>query len=168
MLATIALGEVNNLVFGLLVTVVATIDMKARTVEVRIGGTEVQTLGGGHRQETVEFRHPIVIKGIQGPPEGIIVELFGGNAWGNETVGGLILEEPRDQIECLIDKPQTVEHHRLDRLAHGEVSHFRVLVGGLINDVPKAKFVEHASDKAEVVQDLATIGGLVGHHNLLS
>jgi hypothetical protein len=51
----------------------------------------------------------------------------------------------------LIDKPQAIQHHRFDGLTHREVSHFRVLVGRLIEDVANGEFVEHASDKAKVV-----------------
>jgi hypothetical protein len=51
--------------------------------------------------------------------------------------------------------------------ASGEVPHFRVLLGRLIEDVANAECVEHASDKAEVVQDLAPIRGVIGHNNLL-
>jgi hypothetical protein len=67
----------------------------------------------------------------------------------------------------LIDKPQAIEHHGFDRLTYGEVPHCRVLLGRLIEDVAKAEFSEHTSDEAEVVQDLATVWGLVGHDNLL-
>jgi hypothetical protein len=42
-----------------------------------------------------------------------------------------------------------------------------VLLGGLVDDVANTKFVEHARDKAEVVQDLAPVRRLVGHHALL-
>ena len=99
--------------------------------------------------------------------EGIIVELCGGNAGRNASGGGRILAEPRDEGERLIDKPQAIEHHRFDGFTHGEVPHFRVLLGRAIEDVANAEFVEHASDKAEVVQDLATVWRLVGHNNLL-
>jgi hypothetical protein len=62
-----------------------------------------------------------------------------------------MLAEPRDERARLVDQSSAVEPHRVDRLAHGEVAHFRALVGGLIKDVPKAECVEHASDQAEVV-----------------
>jgi hypothetical protein len=35
------------------------------------------------------------------------------------------------------------------------------------DDVTNAEFIEHASDKAEMVQDVATAWALVGHDNLL-
>jgi hypothetical protein len=37
----------------------------------------------------------------------------------------------------------------------------------LVDVVANAEFVEHASDKAEVVQDLAPVRRLVGHNSLL-
>jgi hypothetical protein len=67
----------------------------------------------------------------------------------------------------LIGTPQAIEHHRFDRFTHRKVPQFRVLLGRLVNDAANVKFVEHASHKAEVIQDLATVRGLVGHNNLL-
>ena len=141
--------------------------MKARPVEMGKAGRKAQTLGGRRRYETVEFRYPIVIEGIQGTSEGIIVELSGGNTGRNEEGGGLILQEPGDEGERVIDKPQAIEHHRFDGVTHSEVPHVRVVLGRSIEDVTNAEFVEHASDKAEVVSDLATVCRLVGHNNLL-
>jgi hypothetical protein len=37
----------------------------------------------------------------------------------------------------------------------------------LVDDVANAEFVEYASHKAAVIQDLATVRALVGHHNRL-
>jgi hypothetical protein len=78
-----------------------------------------------------------------------------------------MMEESGDKVERLIDTPQAIEHHRFDGFPHGAVSHLRVLARGLVNDVANAKFVEHASHKAEVIQDLAMVRGLVGHNCLL-
>ena len=78
-----------------------------------------------------------------------------------------MLEEPGDEGERWIDNLQAMEHHRFDGFTPGEVPHFRVVLGRAIDDVAKAAFVEHASDKAEVVQDLATVWRLVGQNNLL-
>ena len=58
----------------------------------------------------------------------------------------------------MVHKAEAIEHHRFDGITGGEVPHFRVLLGGLVNDVANAEFVEHASDEAEVVQDLAAVG----------
>ncbi len=167
MIATLALGDMHNLSFGLLVAVVATIDMKARTVEMGKAGCQAQPLGGGRRDQTVECRHPVVIEGIQGTPQGVIRELFRGNAGRKKAIRGLIVEESGDQIQGVIDKPKPIESHGFDRLTYGEVPHFRVVFGRLIEDVTNAEFIEHASDKAEVVSDLTTGRGLIGHDNLL-
>jgi hypothetical protein len=107
------------------------------------------------------------IEGVQGPTQGVIVELFGDHAGGNQARGGLILKKPGDKVERLIDSPQAIEHHRFDGFPDSEVPHFRILVGGVIEDVANAEFVEHASDKAEVVQDLAAVRGLIRRHHLL-
>jgi hypothetical protein len=77
------------------------------------------------------------------------------------------LEKPGDEVERLINKPQAIEPHRFDGFTHGEVPQFRVLVRGSVDDGAQAAGVEHASHKAEVVQHLATVRGLLGHHNLL-
>jgi hypothetical protein len=106
MISTIALGDVHDLLRRWLVTVIAPIDMKARAVEVHIGWTQVQTLGGSRRDETVEFGHPRVIEGIQGATERIIVELVGSDAGRNEALGGLILKEAGHQVERLIVNPR--------------------------------------------------------------
>jgi len=78
-----------------------------------------------------------------------------------------MVEESGDQVEGLIDTPQAIEHHGFDGFTHGEVAHFRVLLGRLIDDLAHAQFVEHASDKAEVIYDLAMVRGLLRHNHLL-
>jgi hypothetical protein len=83
---------VNDLCLGLLLTVIPSIDVKARAIEMGKGGSQAQSFGGGGRNETVECRHAIVIERIQGTTESIIIELCGGNAGRNEAGGGLILE----------------------------------------------------------------------------
>ena len=77
-----------------------------------------------------------------------------------------MLEEPGDQGERLIDLPQAIQHHRVDRFPHRQVPQVRVVLGRLVNDAANVTFIEHASHKAEVIQDLATVRGLVGHHHL--
>ena len=130
-------------------------------------GRQGQTFGSVSGNEAVELGHSRGIEGIQGPPEGIVIELFRTNAGRNQSRGGLVVKEPGHQVEGLIDKAQSIEHHGLACFTCGQVSHFRVLLGGLIDDVANAEFIEHASDKAEMVQYLATVSGLVGHNNLL-
>src|SRR5262245_47784746 len=89
-----------------------------------------QTRGRCGGNEAVECRHAKVVEGIEGAPEGVIIEMAGLNAWGNEARDGLILEKMGHEVELLVDKPQTVEHHGFDRMAGGYNPHFRVLLGG--------------------------------------
>jgi hypothetical protein len=141
--------------------------MQARTVEVPRGGAKAETVGGGRRNETGEVCNPVGIEGIQGSTQGVISELLGGNAGRNESEGGLILEKPGDEGECLMAKPQAIEPHRFDGFASREVPSFWVLLGGWVEEVAHAEFVAHPSDKTEVVQDLATGWGVGRHNNLL-
>jgi hypothetical protein len=151
MIPAIASGDVHDLFLGYLVAVGAPIDMNARRVEMDKAGGKTQALGSGGRQEAVEFGYPIGIERIQGPASGSIIELLRGHAGRHELVGGLIMKESGDQVERLIDKSQAIAHHGFDGFTHGEVAHFRVLWGRLIDALAYAEFVAHASDKAEVV-----------------
>ena len=151
MISAIALGDVHDVLRGLIVAVIATIDMETGAIEMRKARRQAQALSGCGSKEAVEFRHPIVVERIQSPTEGVIVELCRSHTRRNEPIGGFILEEPGDEVEGLIDKSQPIEHHRFDGLTHREVPQFRVLLGRLIEDIANGEFVEHASDKAEVV-----------------
>ena len=77
MIPAVPLGDVHDLFLGLLVAVVAAIDMKARAIEMGKGGRQPQTLGGGSGNEAVEFGDPIGIERIQRPAQGIIIEMLG-------------------------------------------------------------------------------------------
>jgi len=145
----------------------APIDMKARRVEMAIGGRQAETLGRARCDQAVEVGDAIGVQRIEGAPQGIIVELLGGHARRNEAVGRLILEEHGDQIEGLMDKAQAVEDHGFDGFSYRQVSRLRVLLGGLIQDVANAQFGEHPGDQTSVIQNLALILGLIGHRNLL-
>jgi hypothetical protein len=145
MISTVALGDVHDWFRRWLVAVIAPIDMKARIVKVHIGWAQMQTFSGSRRDETIECCHPIVIEGIQSTTERIIVPLLGGHTGRDESVGGLNLEEPVDQGERLIDKPQAIEHHRVDRFTNHDVPLFRVLLGRLVNNVAHSKFTQVAT-----------------------
>src|ERR1700757_639839 len=54
-------------------------------------------------------------------------------------------------VELLVDKTQTVEHHGFDRMAGGHNTHFRVLLGGPINDFRDAEFFKHARDQTQMI-----------------
>jgi hypothetical protein len=167
MLSTRARGPVNDVCSGWLVAVIAPIDMNARAVEGQRKWTQAPTLGGRRRDETREGCHPIVIQGIHGATERIIVELVGGHAGRDASVGGLMRAEAGAQVARLMDTPQAIQHHRVDRFPHREVPPCGVLWGGLGNHVAKAQGIAHASHKAAMIQTLATVRRLVGPHHLL-
>jgi hypothetical protein len=108
MISAIALGDVHDALRGLIITVIATIDMDTSAIEVRQARRQAQALSGCGSKEAVEFRPPVVVEGIQGPTEGVIVELCGSHPRRNESLGGLMLEEPGDEVEGLIDTPQAI------------------------------------------------------------
>ena len=151
MIPAIPSGDVHDLFLGLLVAVVAPIDMKARAIEMGKVGRKAQTLGRGSGYEAVEFRDPIVVERIQSPPKRVIVEMAGLHSWRDESRDGFVLKKMRDKIELLVDKAQAVEDHRLDCMACGHKTHFRVLPGGLVNDLGDAEFFTHARNKAQVI-----------------
>jgi hypothetical protein len=109
-----------------------------------------QTRGRWGGNEAGECRPPQVVEGIEGAPEGGIVEMAGLNAWGNETCERLRLEKMRDEVELWGEKAQTVEPHGCDRMASGHNPRFRGLLGGSINDFRDAEVFKHARDQPQV------------------
>jgi hypothetical protein len=110
-----------------------------------------QTCGRRGGNEAVEFRHPKVVEGIEGTPEGVIIEMAGLNAWGNEARDRLILEKMGDKVELLVDKAETIKHHGFDRMAGGHNPHFWVLLRRLVDDLGDPEFFKHACNKAQVI-----------------
>ena len=97
------------------------------------------------------FVNKIMERGKKGTAERISVEVVGGHAGGNESGGGLMLEEPGDEVEGVIDKPQAIEHHCFDGFANGQVAHCRVLVCRVVQDLANAEFINHPGDKAQMI-----------------
>ena len=85
MLPTLARGDVHNLFVRRLRAVLPAIDMKTRRIEMAECARQPQTRGRCGGNEAVEFRHPPGVEGIEGAPEGVIIEMTGLNAGGNET-----------------------------------------------------------------------------------
>jgi len=83
--------------------------------------------------------------------------MTGFNAWGYEPRERLILKKMGDEVELLVDEAQAVEDHGFDRMADGDNPHFRVLLGGFVNDLGDAEFFKHACHEAQVIQDLRTV-----------
>ena len=157
MISTLARGDVYDLFVRRLRAVLPAIDMKTRRIEMAARARQPQTRSRGGGNEAVECRHPKVREGIEGAPEGVIIEMAGLNAWGNKARNRLIVEKMGDEGELVMDKTQPVEHHGFDRMAGGHNPHFRVLLGGSINDFSDAEFFKHARDKAKVLQDLRAV-----------
>src|SRR5262249_20263622 len=131
--------------------VIPAIDMATRRIEMAERGRQPQPRGCRGGNEAIEGRHAKIVEGIEDAPEGVIIEMAGLNAWGNEARDGLILEKMGHEVELLVDKTQTVEHHGFDRMAGGYNPHFRVLLGGSINDFSDAEFFKHARDQTQVI-----------------
>jgi hypothetical protein len=151
MIATIALGDVHDLFVWSLSAVIPAIDMETRRIEMTERGRQPQTRGGRGGHEAVECRHPKVVEGIEGAPEGVIIKMAGENAWGNEAREGLILEKMGHEGELLVEKAETIKHHGFDGMTCSHHPHCRVLLGGSINDLGNAEFFKHARDKAQVI-----------------
>ena len=107
MISTLALGDVHDLFVRRLRAVIAAIDMKTRRIEMAERARQPQPRGRRGGNEAVECRHPKVIEGIEGAPEGVIMEMAGLHAWGNEARNRLIVEKMGDEVELLIDKTPT-------------------------------------------------------------
>ena len=167
LIPTIATRDVHDLFVRGLVAVVAPVHMEAGRIERRTCGGEAQPWGGGRCYQALECGHTVCIERLQGTPHGVIMELCRDNTGRNAARGGRIVEESRDEGARVIDTPQAIAHQRFDGCTSREIPHCRVLLGRSIKDLPNAECVAHASDKAAVVQDLATVYRVVGHDHLL-
>ena len=119
MLPTLALGDGHNLFVRRRSAVIPAIDMKTRRSEMGEPAHQPQPRGRRGGNEAVECRHPKVVEGIEGAPEGVLIEMAGLHAGGNEARDGLILEKMGHEVELLVEKTSTVEHHGFDRMAGG-------------------------------------------------
>ena len=151
MIPTIAVGDVHDLVVRSLLAVIPAIDMETRRIEMAKRGRQPQTRGCRGGNETIECRHAKGVEGIEGAPEGVIIKMAGLNAGGNEAREGFILEKMGDEVELLVDKTETVEHHSFDCMASSHNAHGRVLLRRLVNDLGDAEFFKHACDKTKVI-----------------
>ena len=98
-------GNGHALFLRLLVAVVRRLDLQARALERGKAGRKAQARGRGSGHEAVAFGAPRGLERLQGPSEGAIVELCGGNTGRNEAGGGLLLGNPGDAAERWIDNP---------------------------------------------------------------
>jgi hypothetical protein len=145
------MGDVHDLFVRRLRAIIPAIDMKTRRIEMAERTRQPQTCGRRSGNEALECRHPTVVEGIKGAPERVIIAMARLNAWGNEAGERLILEKMGDEVELLVEKAQTIEHHGFDGMPGGHNPHFRVLLGGSINDFSDAEFFKHPRDQAQVI-----------------
>src|SRR4030095_11948648 len=117
MIPTIALGDVHDVFVRRLIAVIPAIDMETRRIEMAASARQPQPRGRRGGNEAVEFRHPKGVECIEGAPEGVIIEMAGLNAGGNEARDRLILEKMGDKVELLVEKAETIKHHGFDRMA---------------------------------------------------
>jgi len=80
MVAAIPAGDMHDLLRRFLITVVTPIDMKARAIKMGKARRQPSALGRRRSNETIELGDSIAIEGIQGPTQGIVVELVGSHA----------------------------------------------------------------------------------------
>ena len=85
MILTRAVGNVHDLCVRKLRAGLAAIDMKPRCIEMVERARQPQTCGRCSGKEAIEGRDPKVVEGLEGAPEGVIIEMAGLHAWGNET-----------------------------------------------------------------------------------
>jgi hypothetical protein len=78
-------GDVNDVFRRFRGAVVAPIYMETGTIKRR----KAQALRRGRGNEAAEFGHSIAIEGIEGAPQGIIIELFWGDTRRNQAYVGL-------------------------------------------------------------------------------
>jgi len=151
MIPTIAMGDVHDLFVRRLRAVLPAIDMQPRRIEMAERARQPQPRGRRGGNEAVECRHPKIVEGIEGAPEGGIMAMAGLKAWGNEAREGLIREKMGHEGELWVEKAQTVEHHGFDRMAGGDKPHFWVWLGSSINDFREAECFQHARDQTQVI-----------------
>jgi hypothetical protein len=151
MSSTRAAGDVHALCVRRLRAVIPAIDMKPRRIAMAERGRQSHPRGRRGGNEAVEFRHPKVVEGSEGAPEGVIIEMARLNAGGNKARDRLIREKMGDEVELLVDKSETIKHHSFDRMAGGPNAYFRVLLRRLVDDLGDAEFFKHTCDKAKVI-----------------
>src|SRR5262245_49506907 len=151
MIPTIAVGDVYHLFVRSLLAVIPAIDMETRCIEMVERGRQAQTCGRRGGNEAIECRHAKVVEASEGTPEGVIIEMAGLNAWGNEARDRFILKKMGDKVELLVDKAEAVEHHGFDRMAGSHNPHFRVLLRGLVDDFRDAEFFKPPCNQPQVI-----------------
>jgi hypothetical protein len=151
MIPTLAVGDVHDLCVRRLRAVRAAIDRKTRRIEMAARARQPQPRSRRGGNEAGECRRPKVVEGVEGAPEGVIMEMARLHAGGHEARERLILEKMGDEVALLVDKAEAVEPHGVDGMADGHKPPLRVLLGGAINDFRDAECFKHARDQTQVI-----------------
>jgi hypothetical protein len=94
------------------------------------------------------------IERIEGPSQRIIIDVLGFDAGRKEPPGWFMLEKVRDPVAWLVDQAKPVGHPRFARRPRCDDTHFRVLVGRLVNDVAHPELVKHRGRESQMIEDL--------------
>ena len=76
---------------------------------------------GADGQSCKERRHIMRVEPVERASQAVIVEIRRRDAWHQEMLEGLILEELRDQIELPVAQAEPIEHHGHCRRAHAHL-----------------------------------------------
>ncbi len=109
---------------------------------------QAQPLAGLTADTGKEHGHVSLVEAVQGPPQGIVVQVLGQNARTDQAFGGLVHEELGGQVEGLIGKAQAVEDHRFHGLADRHLA-----LGVILGDLPvynftDPQFIDHCGHQA--------------------
>ena len=73
---------------------------------------------GFRRYQRLQPRHIVLVQSIQSPSQDIIIKMFRSDAGSQQPLDWLIGLKGRCQIQRPVHKPQAIQHHSLNRLAH--------------------------------------------------
>jgi hypothetical protein len=128
--------------------------MATGAIEMGQDGSQAETLSCCGRNETIELCDAVGIEYLQGLSQRVIIELLGGRYVGRSVYAGKI----GHQTEGLIEKAQTIEHHRLDSMASCHYAHLGGWLSSPVNDFPDTEFVKHARNRTKIIQDSTAVG----------
>ena len=94
------------------------------------------------------------IERIQRPAQHVVVEVRRPYPRSDQPLGGLVGEKLGHQLQRPVDKPQPVEHQRLDRLTYRYLALRDVLRDRPIHDLANAQCVVPPRDQPQVIEIL--------------
>src|SRR6056297_1116667 len=115
------------------ITVVAAVDMEARCIEMSVASTEPQAGHGLLTEQCKQFADPEGMKCVECFAQGVVMEVFGSNAWRNQALGWFVRKEVRAQVQAPVGETEAVENHGFDGLADTDLALCVVLLDKLID-----------------------------------